>query len=119
MSTAAIPDPVENLIGGRFRAAHSGEFFEKLSPHDGALVCRAARSGEDDINAAVAAARAAQPNWAGLPGVQRGAALAILCNRLEDAEPNIAAIVAYETGKSPGEAKGEVRGGRAAWQGDV
>lgn len=110
MSTAVISDPVENLIGGRFESARSGATFDKLSPHDGALVCRAARSDSDDVDSAVAAARAAQPGWAALPGAQRGAALAALCDRLDAAKPDIAAIVARETGKSPSEAAGEVGG---------
>lgn len=110
MSTPAIPEPIENLIGGTFHAARSGQVFDKVSPHDGGLVCRAARSDEEDVNDAVAAARAAQPDWATLPGVQRGAMLTVLCDRLEAAKPEIAAIVSHETGKSPSEAAGEVGG---------
>jgi acyl-CoA reductase-like NAD-dependent aldehyde dehydrogenase len=56
-----IPDEIPNLIGGEARPAASGSWLEKLRPADGTLLCRIAGSGADDIQAAVAAARAAQP----------------------------------------------------------
>jgi alpha-ketoglutaric semialdehyde dehydrogenase len=99
-----------NWIGGAQVAAIDGAMFEKRSPHDGRLLARAARSRGADVAAAVAAARAAQPAWGRLPGVQRGIVLHKLCNLLEERQREIADVVAQETGKAPGEAFGEAGG---------
>jgi aldehyde dehydrogenase (NAD+) len=105
-----IPARIANWIGGAERPAASGETFVKRSPHDGTSLCAVPRSGKEDVAAAVAAARRAQPGWEEVPGVGRGEALFALCRRLEDRAEELAAIVARETGKSPREALGETRG---------
>ena len=69
-----------------------------------------ARSGQDDVDAAVAAAVAAQGAWALMPAVQRGAVLHRICNALEAHQQELAEIVARETGKAPKEAFGEAGG---------
>ncbi len=69
-----------------------------------------ARSGQDDVDAAVAAAVAAQGAWAATPAVQRGLVLHRICNALEARQQELAEIVARETGKSPKEAFGEAGG---------
>jgi 4-(gamma-glutamylamino)butanal dehydrogenase len=47
------------LIGGRLMAAASGQTFDKHSPIDGRLIAPVARCAQADVDAAVAAARAA------------------------------------------------------------
>jgi acyl-CoA reductase-like NAD-dependent aldehyde dehydrogenase len=47
------------LIGGRLTAAASGQTFDKHSPIDGRLIAPVARCAQADVDAAVAAARAA------------------------------------------------------------
>ena len=69
-----------------------------------------ARSGKDDVDAAVAAAVAAQGAWAATPAVQRGLVLHRVCNALEAHQQELAEMVARETGKSPKEAFGEAGG---------
>ena len=59
-----IPESVPNHVDGKDVPAASGEWLDKLRPADGSLLCRVARSGADDVAAAVAAARRAQPAWA-------------------------------------------------------
>ena len=44
---------VPNLIDGESRPAESGEWLEKLRPADGSPLCRVARSGAADVDAAV------------------------------------------------------------------
>src|SRR5262245_27677252 len=72
MSVSAGVKEVANLVGGDRVPAASGATFEKLRPADGTLLCRVARSGAADVEAAVAAARLAQPDWAALTPVERG-----------------------------------------------
>lgn len=105
-----IPPEIFNWINGREVPAASGQTLEKRSPHSGEFICRLSRSEWPDVEAAAAAARAAQPNWAGTAPVVRGDILHRVCNHLEANQDRIAAIVAEETGKSPAEARGETGG---------
>jgi len=53
----------ENYIGGRWVAPVKGKYFENISPIDGKVFTRAARSSEEDIELALDAAHAAFPAW--------------------------------------------------------
>ncbi len=110
---AAAASRLSNWIAGHAVPADSGAYFEKRSPHDGRLLSLAPRSGEADVDMAVRDAKAAQPGWADVPPVQRGAILHRIANALEARIDEIAAVVAVETGKSFSEAKGETGGGIA------
>jgi len=54
------------------RASETRERFDKLNPADAAPLYSVARSGPAEVDAAVAAARQAQPAWAGTPAARRG-----------------------------------------------
>ena len=99
---------VANLIAGRDAVAVSGDIFEKLRPADGALLCTVTRSGVDDVGAAVAAARAAQPEWAARTPVERGQLVRELALALQARREEAARLVVEETGKAEGLALGEV-----------
>jgi acyl-CoA reductase-like NAD-dependent aldehyde dehydrogenase len=105
-STARLMD-VPNLVGGRDVGAVSGGFFDKLRPADGQLLCRAARSAAGDAEAAVAAAREAQPSWAGRTPVERGRLVREIALGLQERREEAAEIVAAETGKALELALGE------------
>jgi len=92
-------DEIRNLIAGTRAPARSGEWLEKLRPADGALLCRLARSGAEDVDAAVAAARAAQPAWAERTPVERGDVLRNQAQLLRERRDEAAEIVVAETGK--------------------
>ena len=68
------------------------------------------RSDAADVDAAVKAAMAAQPQWGAMPAVQRGHILHAVCNALEARQQELAEVVAKETGKPPKEASGEAGG---------
>jgi len=55
------------LINGQRQAAADGQIFDCISPVDGRLLTQVARCGAADVDAAVAAARAAfeDRRWAG------------------------------------------------------
>jgi aldehyde dehydrogenase (NAD+) len=110
MSNKAFPIEILNWINGQECPAISGEWFDKLNPADGQLLSRAARSRQADIQAAVAAARQAQPAWADTPAVQRGMLLHKLVVGMQARQEEIAHIVALETGKSYKDAYGETGG---------
>jgi aldehyde dehydrogenase (NAD+) len=57
----------QNLIGGEIRPAASGRKLETVNPATGEVWATIPHSDSSDVDAAVAAARAAFPAWAGLP----------------------------------------------------
>jgi aldehyde dehydrogenase (NAD+) len=66
-----------------------------------------ARSQAEDVDAAVAAARAAQPDWAGRTPVERGKRVREVALALQARREEVAEIVVEETGKSLELALGE------------
>jgi alpha-ketoglutaric semialdehyde dehydrogenase len=91
---------VLNLIDGADSAPSSGDWLEKVRPADGTALCSLARSGREDVSAAVAAAAAAQPRWAARTVVERGDAVREIALALRGRREELADIVADETGKS-------------------
>lgn len=110
-----VPKKLLNWIGGAEVAPRGGKFFEKLNPHNGTLICEVARSDANDIQLAVNAAKRAQGAWAATPPAKRGELLFEISQRMKTRAPEIAAVVALETGKSHKDALGEV--GAAVAQG--
>lgn len=105
-----FPNEIPNWINGQECSSASNEWFDKLNPATGQILCRAARSRKEDIVLAVNAAKRAQPAWAEMPAVQRGLLLHKLVVAMQNRQSEIAAIVAAETGKSNKEALGETGG---------
>src|SRR6185312_14892338 len=101
------PSFVGNRIAGIERGAAAGATMDILSPHTGSRIGMLARSGAADVDAAVIAARAAQPAWAETPGVRRGEILHAVANALEARRDELAAIVGAEAGKRKSDAMGE------------
>jgi alpha-ketoglutaric semialdehyde dehydrogenase len=99
---------ISNLVAGREVPASSGRTFEKLRPADGSLLCTVARSAAEDVAAAVAAARAAQPDWAARTPVERGRLVRELALALQARREEVADLVVEETGKARELALGEV-----------
>lgn len=63
---------IENFIGGEFVAATAGRRFDKRSPLDNRVIASISEAGQPEVDAAVAAARAAlQGEWGGLTTDQR------------------------------------------------
>jgi malonate-semialdehyde dehydrogenase (acetylating)/methylmalonate-semialdehyde dehydrogenase len=98
-------------IGGR-AAAGSGKRKQAVwNPTAGAVARQVALAEVADVNAAVAAAQAAQPAWADMPPIRRARVLnefLALMNRHRD---EIAAMITAEHGKVFSDAQGEVTRG--------
>jgi alpha-ketoglutaric semialdehyde dehydrogenase len=101
------PEEVPNLVAGVERPAATGRWLDKLRPTDGSALCRVARSGAEDAAAAVAAARAAQPEWGSRTAVERGDAVRAVAELLRERRDEASELVAAETGKSLDLACGE------------
>jgi acyl-CoA reductase-like NAD-dependent aldehyde dehydrogenase len=96
-----------NIVGGETADSAPAATFEKVRPADGTLLCRVARSGAADVDAAVAAARRAQPDWAERTPVERGDIVRDIAVALREQREQLSAVVAEETGKPMALALGE------------
>lgn len=96
-----------NLIADKVAPSRSGEWLEKLRPADGTPLCRVARSGPADVDAAVAAAREVQEAWADRTAVERGDLVREIALALRARREELAAVVVEETGKPEALALGE------------
>ncbi|MFN8384186.1 MAG: aldehyde dehydrogenase family protein [Anaerolineales bacterium] len=105
-----IPNQIPNWVNNQESATQANEWFDKLNPANGKLLCRVARSRREDVMQAVEIANRAQPAWADTPAVQRGMILHKIVVGMQNRQSEIAAIVAAETGKSQKEALGETGG---------
>ncbi len=105
-----MKDLIGNLINGNESGAISGKTLNKLSPVDGGVLCRIARSETGDIGEAVTAAAKAQPAWAETNPVRRGAILHDVAMALRARREDMAKMVSLETGKAFREALGETDG---------
>ena len=101
---------VGNVIAGEELPAAAGETFVKIAPATGEPLSSVARSRAADVDAAVSAAAAAQPAWAGRTVEERGRILRRVAQLLERDREQVAAVVAAETGKSPKDSRGETDG---------
>jgi aldehyde dehydrogenase (NAD+) len=102
-----IPGTIPNLLNGEDALAADGRTFAKLDPATGREVCRVARSGAADVQAAVAYAKQAQAAWAGFTPVRRGDILRQIALLMREHRAVLADLVARETGKSRKDALGE------------
>ena len=93
-------DPTQCLIGGTWVSASSGETLPLINPSDGAEICRIARGTEPDVDAAIAAARAAlDGDWGRMTALQRGRILTRLGQLVLDRAEDLAALEALDVGK--------------------
>jgi 1-pyrroline-5-carboxylate dehydrogenase len=95
-----------NVIGGGWRDGE--EAFEVRSPIDTAIVVGSfARASSSDVDAAVRAARAAQPAWAATPWQERLRILRAAADLISERLMDCAAVMSFEAGKTRMEALGE------------
>src|SRR6185295_12140540 len=90
---------LSNLIGGERIPPDSGEFLENLEPATGRVYSLVPRSGESDVDRAVAAARGAFPAWAALPAQDRSQRLLALAAHIEGERERFAHAESVDTGK--------------------
>jgi 5-carboxymethyl-2-hydroxymuconic-semialdehyde dehydrogenase len=93
-------DGVMNHIGGASVAAASGATFDTVSPVDLSVLARVARGGAADIDAAVAAAKAAFPAWSSTPGDERRRILLEVARAIESRAEEIAFTECMDTGQA-------------------
>jgi aldehyde dehydrogenase (NAD+) len=83
--------------------------FESLNPSTGEVIESFPRSGADDVDRAVATARAAWEDWRLVPAPERGNILFRFAQVLERAKPELSDLMTREMGKVKAEAGGDVQ----------
>jgi aldehyde dehydrogenase (NAD+) len=93
-------DPSQLLVGGRWRSAEGGATFALENPSDGGALAAIARGGAADVDAAVAAARAALVGaWGALTAAERGRLLGAIGRKVLDNVELLARLEALDVGK--------------------
>lgn len=90
----------DNFIGGKFVAPVKGEYFDNVSPIDGKVFTKAARSGAEDIELALDAAHAAFPAWSKSSAAYRSGLLLKIAQVMEDNLEYLAIIETIDNGKA-------------------
>ena len=92
-------DDLRNYIGGQFLTHSGGQWIDNPEPATGSHICRIPLSDASDVDAAVDAARVAQPAWGALSHSERADWLDRIADGLETRYEEIAALESRDTGK--------------------
>ena len=105
MTTAAsapettAPRRYQLFINGKFVDAQSGKTFETIFPHDRSVQAVVAEGDKADIDAAVAAARAAwEGGWAAMPPSERARVLLRMADLIEERAQELAHLETLDVG---------------------
>lgn len=95
----------DNFINGEFVAPVKGKYFDNVSPVDGKVFTKAARSSEEDVNLALDAAHAAFPAWSTTSATERSNMLLKIAQVMEDNFEYLATLETIDNGKPIREAR--------------
>ena len=107
-SMAAAPESIDHVkwntqnelfINGRFVKPQSKQYFETINPATGKVLAKIAQAGEQDVDAAVKAARGALKQWQALPAAERGQYVYRMARLLQERAREFAVIETLNGGK--------------------
>lgn len=90
----------ENFINGKFTAPVKGQYFDNVSPIDGKVFTKAARSTAEDIDLALDAAHKAFPAWSKTSAAYRSGLLLKIAQIIEDNLEYLAIVETVDNGKA-------------------
>jgi alpha-ketoglutaric semialdehyde dehydrogenase len=99
----------QNYIGGEWVDAASGETFESTNPATGEAIGAFPKSGAEDVDRAVEAAKAAYERWRLVPAPKRAEILFRVGQRFIDTKDELTELMVEEMGKVRAEAGGDVQ----------
>ncbi len=102
---------IQNFIGGEVRASSGERKQDVYNPSTGDVARHVALSSVDDVNAAVAAAKAASQAWADTPPLRRARIMSRFLQLMNENTDVLAAMITAEHGKVFTDAQGEVARG--------
>ena len=101
---------IGNLINGEWQPSKTGRTTRDTNPANlDEVIAEFPLSGEEDVRAAVAAAKAALPAWRAMPAPRRGEILLAAWEQLRARKEELATALTKEEGKTLGESRGEVQ----------
>ena len=95
----AIRPQYDNFIGGKWVAPVQGRYFDNISPINGQIVCKVARSSAEDIELALNAAHAAREAWGRTSTTERSRVLLRIADKMEEKLDLLAMIETIDNGK--------------------
>ena len=102
---------IPSLVGGEEAAAGGGPRAPVFDPATGRGTAETEAAGPDLVGAAVAAARAALPEWAALPSLRRSRVLRRWLGLLDARRDDLARLISAENGKTAADARAEAARG--------
>ncbi|MFV0426624.1 MAG: aldehyde dehydrogenase family protein [Beutenbergiaceae bacterium] len=103
------------IVNGNRVDAATGATFTRTAPAHGVCVGRYPQAGQQDVDAAVAAARAALPSWRHTSGSERATLLAAVADHIRDHAEELSLIECAEAGKPIRQARDEVASAAGLW----
>lgn len=93
-------DQYENYIGGKWTAPVKGQYFDNVSPVDGANFTRIPRSTAEDVEKAIDAAWKAAPEWNNSSATFRSNLLLKIADVMENNLETLARAETWDNGKA-------------------
>ncbi|RZL14636.1 MAG: aldehyde dehydrogenase, partial [Pedobacter sp.] len=90
----------DNFIGGKFVPPVKGVYFDNISPVDGKVFTKAARSSKEDVELALDAAEEAFKTWSKTSPTFRSNLLLKVAQRIEDNLNYLATVETIDNGKA-------------------
>lgn len=98
-SPIRIKGEYDNFIGGQWVKPASGQYFDNISPVNGWVYTKAARSNAADVERALDAAHKAKDAWGKTSPVERSTILLKIADRMEQHLQTLALVECYDKGK--------------------
>ncbi|WP_040774927.1 CoA-acylating methylmalonate-semialdehyde dehydrogenase [Nocardia pneumoniae] len=100
-----------HFIGGQHVPGASGNFGDVFDPNLGQVQARVPLASKSEVEAAIANAEAAQPQWAAFNPQKRARVLMKFLTLVQDEMDSLAALLSSEHGKTIADAKGDIQRG--------
>jgi aldehyde dehydrogenase len=94
-----IKSKFDNFIGGKWVAPVQGQYFDKISPVSGQVLCQVSRSTAEDVELALDAAHKAFETWAHTSPAERANILLKIADRIESNLSSLALVETLDNGK--------------------
>lgn len=97
-----VADRYEHYIDGAWREpakSKSNRYFATINPANETLLAQVAQGSDADVDAAVSAAKRAQPGWAALPPTERAKYIFRIARRMQERARELAILETLDSGK--------------------
>ncbi|MBR0537585.1 MAG: CoA-acylating methylmalonate-semialdehyde dehydrogenase [Clostridia bacterium] len=103
-----MAEKLKYFVNGEYVESKTDKYYELHNPSTGEVTGYAPNCTADEVNAAIAAAKAAYPGWSATPAIKRSQILYKVRDLLIEHMEELTRLVAEENGKVWAEAEGDV-----------